>query len=160
MAIRSSSTADTQALVDTFFDALGHFAGEPPALDELVRVLAPRAKILAPSDDAKGSGSRSARGTESCYVRDAWLRRVVASADRHRRAGHGHFFEELERTVVERASQLCVRSVVEERLTEAGRVASRTTLRCWLVVSQVGPRAAITRVRVRRTTARASDQIA
>lgn len=160
MATRSASTADAQALVDTFFDALGHFAGEPPALDELVRVLAPSAKILEISDDGVGKRSRAATASEGCFMRDAWLRRVVASADRHRHAGQGHFFEEVQRTVFERASELCVGIVVEERLTQAGRVAARAVLRCSLVVSHVGARPAITRVRLRRSTDRAREEVA
>jgi hypothetical protein len=149
--------ADAQALVGTFFDALGHFAGESPALGELMRVLAPAAEISELSADRKESSAWV--GSARCLARDAWLRSIVARADLRRHAGHGHFFEELKRAVVEKGDQLCVESVVEERLTEAGRVTSRTTLRCCLTVSKVGARPSITRVRVRRTT-RARDEVA
>lgn len=146
----SIDPTSARALVDTFFDALGHFAGERPALEELSRVLAPGAQILELADDGQDEGSDLA--TDCCLLRNAWLTRLGDSAEQRRSAGQGHFFEELERTVTVLASELVVGSVVEERVTQDERVERARMLDCSLVVRDVGGEPSIVEVRVRRSS--------
>ena len=143
-----------RALVDTFFDALGHFAGERPALEELSRVLAPCARIvdLGDEDEPDDEDGDASTSTESCFPRNAWLARLADSAEQRRSAGHGHFFEELERTVTTSASELVVGSVVEERVTHDEHVEHAQLLQCSLVVRSVDGAPSIVEVRVRRSS--------
>ncbi|CAN5918735.1 hypothetical protein BH11MYX4_BH11MYX4_04180 [soil metagenome] len=134
------------ALVDAFFDALGHFAGERPALDELGRVLAPEAQIVEVEGLAPGAGPTET----SCYARDAWLSRIAHASEQLHDSGQGHFFHELERTISELDSCLRVGSIVEERVTQEARVEHVETLFCSLVVGRVDGEASIVEVRVRR----------
>lgn len=142
-----------RALVDRFFDALGHFAGERPALEELARVLAPSARImdLGGEDNAPAGEATTVR---SNFPRDAWLVKLSESSERRRSAGQGHFFEVLERTVTADESELCVGSVVEERVTRDDRIEHAQVLECSLVVSEIEGRTSIVEVRARRCSRR------
>ncbi len=138
---RSVDPASAAALAEAFFDALGHFAGEGPALEDLSRVLAPEAEIFEGSDE---DGPGVVR-----YVRDAWLAQL-ARRSTTQRTRHGHFFEEVARTMTAYAPEMHVGSVVEERITSGGAVEHVETLLCALLVARVGEQAAIVHVRVRR----------
>lgn len=134
------------ALVDTFFDALCHFAGERPAFEELGRVLAPDAQIV----ELERRAPEAVLTETSRYARDAWLSRVAQASERLAGSGQGHFFHELERTISEVDTHVRVGSVVEERVTQEARVEHLETLICSLVVSQIDGEPSIVEVRVRR----------
>lgn len=131
---------EARAVVDAFFDALGHFAGEPPAIEDLMRVLSPDAEILDGVDGEEHAGDR--------YARDDWFAYIEGTSEPEL----GQFFEEVERTVTDCSPEVQVGSVVEERVTRGGTVERVDTLRCALLVSRVGDRASIVRVRVRRSS--------
>lgn len=130
--------AEARAIVDAFFDALGHFAGEAPALDELSRVLSPDAEIV---EEGAGVDPKVER-----YARDAWFERVEGRS----RPELGQFFEEVECTITERASELRFGTLIEERVTRGGAVESVGELHCALDVRVVDSQATIVRVKVCR----------
>ena len=134
---------DAHDIVETFFDALGHFGGERPALDDLQRVLAPDAEIIVGTD---GSELTSVR-----YARDAWLALLDAASAQGNDASVGHFFEEIERTITDCAPEVRVGSVVEEMVTAEGAVQRVDTFRCAFVVARVGDRSNIVHLRVQRS---------
>ena len=137
--------ADARALVDVFFDALGHFEGERPAIEDLLRVLAPDAEIVDGTEEDDRGAQR--------YARDAWLTHLEESSAQRKSALRGQFFEEVERTVTACATaHLRVASVVEERLTQGEAVERVDTLHCALLVGRVGTRAGIVHVTVRRSS--------
>jgi hypothetical protein len=131
-------------LVDEFFDALGHFPGEQPALAELARLLAPDAEIF---DDEEQTAVGAGR-----YARDAWLRKLARSSGTHGRERFGQFFEEVERSVSQYPRAATVGCLVEESLTEGGAVAQVETLRCELTVEEVDEKPSIVQVRVVRSS--------
>lgn len=130
-------------VAEAFFDALGHFAGEQPAIEDLTRMLAPDAEILDGADDDRGFVR---------YERDAWLRHLEETSAHRPSAPSGRFFEEVRRTVTDCAPEVRVGSIVEERWTFGADVEVVDTLRCALVVGRVGAQASIVQVKVRRSS--------
>jgi hypothetical protein len=135
---------EAHAVVEAFFDALGHFAGEGPTIEELARVLAPDAEIV---DGAEGEEDDAVR-----FGRDAWLAHLDEGSAQDQSADAGHFFEEVERVMTASDRDLRVGSVVEERWTQGGVVEAVDTLHCELVISRVGDHASIVQVTVRRSS--------
>jgi hypothetical protein len=131
-------------VVEEFFDALGHFPGEQPALAELARLLAPDAKIF--DDEVQPAGGAAP------YARDAWLRKLERSSWTHGGRRFGQFFEEVERTVTQYPQAATVGSLVEECFTDGGTVAHVETLRCDLTVEEVDETPTIVQVRVVRSS--------
>ncbi|CAN5918712.1 hypothetical protein BH11MYX4_BH11MYX4_04160 [soil metagenome] len=139
--------AEAHALVATFFDALGHFAGELPVMAEVVGVLAAGAQI----EELDGDEGEVVR-----YTRDGWRAQLAASAERRRRGRQGYFLEEVERTISPAALEVRVRSVVEARLTRGDAVERVELLYCAMLVRRVGRRVGIVHLRVERGGAEAS----
>jgi len=135
---------EASIVVEAFFDALGHFAGEPPSIDDLARVIAPDASIL----DGVGDNEEGL----VCYARDAWLAHIAEISAQHETASRGQFFEEVQRTMTDCAPDVHVGSVVEERLTQGSDSELADTLDCALVVGRVGDQTSIVHVRVRRSS--------
>lgn len=135
---------EASAVVEAFFDALGHFAGEPPSIDDLTRVLAPDAEILDGGDDTDEG--------LVCYRRDAWLTHITESSAQRETASRGQFFEEVQRTMTDCSPDVHVGSVVEERHTQGGAFELADTLSCALIVGRVGDQTSIVHVRVRRSS--------
>lgn len=141
--VRSSKTgriehAEARAVAAAFFDALGHFDGELPALDELSDALEPTAQI----EEVDGDETAIIR-----HDRQAWLLQIAAFSEQRRRAGIGCFFEELEQSMTEAAAEVQVLSVVEARFTRAGDIERVDGFRCLMMVRRVGTRASIVHLR-------------
>lgn len=131
--------AEAHALAASLFDALAHFAGEAPLMDEVVRIFAPGAWIEElGEDDVEAVG----------YTPEDWVAALAARAERRRGERHGYFLEELERTISGASKEVRIRSVVEARLTRGGAVARVERLQCGMLVRRVDGRAAVVHLRV------------
>lgn len=126
-------------VVDALLDALGHFAGERPALETLEHLVAPDASILVEDGD-------------SCmrYARDAWLATLVAGDSME--DSIGHFFEPIESTVNEADGQSRVKAEVVERWTNGGAVERLEELAVEAVVGRAEDRPTIVALSVRRSS--------
>lgn len=130
---------DVNAAVDSFADALCHFAGEMPDLEVLRGWLDERAVVA----EAGASGDTA----------EAWLARVAARAAARRAEGLGHFVEVRKREVLPLGQRLlCV--VLEVRASETtDGVALRTaTTSVEITMQRVRRRLRMTRLTVGRST--------
>lgn len=139
---RPVAPVDAIDVVDRFFDALGHFEGETPALADLADVLADDAEIVVGTDDE----------ADTHYSRADWLCHLSDASSQNELPAQGHFFEEIERTLTDCAPDVRVGSVVQERRTRGDHVAVVEVIRCALVVGCVDGSAKIVQVNVRRSS--------
>ena len=131
--------AEAHALAECLFDAVGHFAGEAPLMDEVMQVFASNAWIEELGEDAVEAVG---------YPPAEWLAALAVRAERRRREGHGYLLEEIEWTSSPTSQDVRIRSVVEARLTRGGVVARVEHQHCDMLVRRVDGRAAIVHLRV------------
>ncbi len=120
---RAGERRAASALVASFFDALGRFPGEPPALDVLRSLMAPDAEVCM---------AGLVEAPLVVYARDVWLAVLADAYLRSDDDPHGTFYEELARSLRFRHGGVEIESSVRE-LTSADRVVARvSTLRASL----------------------------